>query len=106
MTENNRFRIQTLDGTLSHGTFSIAPEQPAAIKPDCLLMVEETTGNRLTVHATRLFPAATHAAGGPLAEPRSVCVECGQVSGVVEEEVRCPHSADGAPCVLIEPRQG
>ena len=104
MAEVHRFRILTPDGTLSRETFAIAPEQPETVKADCLLVVDETTGQRLTIHETRLFPAELHGAPVPRAVARSVCLECGRVSGVVEDEVACPNHQDGTPCELVQAR--
>jgi len=106
MAEVHRFRILTADGTLSSETFVMAPEQPEAIKADCLLVVDETTGQRLTVHETRLFPAELHGAPVPMAAARSVCLECGRVGGVVEDEVVCPQHPDGSPCVVVQAQAG
>ncbi len=106
MAEVHRFRILTPDGSLSGETFVIAAEQPEAIKADCLLVVDEATGQRLTIHETRLFPAELHGAPVPRAAARSVCLECGRVSGVVEDEVMCPQHQDGVPCVLVQTRPG
>jgi hypothetical protein len=104
MAGNHHFRILTPDRSLSHDTFAVAPEQPETISADCLLVVDEMTGKRLTVHGTRLFPAG--ADGTPIMPemPRSRCLECGQVSGVVEDQVSCPHGQDAGPCVFLAAR--
>jgi hypothetical protein len=101
--EIHRFRILTPDGGLSYDTFTVAARQPENIKADCLLVVDEATGKRLTVHETRLFPADVPAQYAPLPAdaPRSVCLECGRVRGVVEDAVRCPRGEDEAPCDLL-----
>jgi len=101
MAELQLFRILTPNGALSDDTFAVAPRQPENVKADCLLVVDEATGERLTVHATRLFPVEVRRAAAPAATLQSVCLECGRVSGVVEEEVHCPHHEDGIFCDLL-----
>jgi hypothetical protein len=104
MAGTNHFRILTLEGGLSHDTFAIADEQPETIKADCVMVVADTTGQRLTVHGTRLFPAEAPSLPITHTESRSKCLECGRVSGVVKDAVSCPHHQDDGVCVVLEPR--
>ena len=102
MTEQKRFRILTPDGLLSPDTYLISAEQPSNIKSGCLLAVDQQSGRRITVHESRIFPA--EAADAPPFDPAamSVCLKCGRVEGVVEDQVTCPHHGDAA-CGLVAP---
>ena len=87
MADPQRLRILTPDGLLSDDTFVVPALQPRTIKAGCILVVDERTGRVLTVHDTRLFPAAV-ADDPPVAgQSRSVCLKCGRVGGVIGEQV-------------------
>lgn len=102
MAGPRRFRILTPDGLLSGDMFVVPAVQPRMIKAGCVLVVHERTGRVLTVHETRLFPA-TVANGPPSVEkPKSVCLKCGRVGGVIGEQVACPEH-DGTACDMVEP---
>ena len=99
MANQKQYRILTPDGRLSHDTFAVASEQPKAIHPGCVLVVNVDDGTRLTVHRDRLFLTAEPE------EPQRVCLRCGRVSGVVEDQVQCPYD-QGNSCELLEPPDG
>jgi hypothetical protein len=96
------YRILSPDGSLSDDTFVTAPDQPETIKDDCLLVIDEMTEQRLTVHGTRLFPAECPTPSPINPESRSRCLDCGRVSGVVEDAVVCPLHQDEAACVFVQ----
>jgi hypothetical protein len=84
------FRLLLPDGMLTRDTFVLPPQQPQAIKRGCVLIVHERTGDLMTVHDSRLFPA--EAPRIPLlAGSKRACLKCGRVQGVVEDQVRCPE---------------
>jgi hypothetical protein len=95
------FRIITTGGSLSQDTFVIAAQQPANVKSDCLMLINQRDRSRRTVHATRLLPAfATGHGHGP----HKACRKCGHVEGVLDEPLPCPHRGH-PPCVSLgEPR--
>jgi hypothetical protein len=95
MANQQEYRILTPDGRLSHDTFLVALEQPGTIFPGCVLVVNERDGTQLTVHPARLYPIAE-------AQPKRVCLKCGRVLGVAEDQVKCPYDEDN-PCGLMEP---
>ena len=101
MISQRRFRILTPDGTFSHDAFALPAEQPCTIKADCVLVIDERSGRALTVHGTRLFPMETVPASAVAIQRKHVCLTCGKVQGVVEDQVNCP-SHDGSPCGLVE----
>jgi len=101
MNGQERFRIRTADRVLSYDTFLIAAQQPANIKADCLLAVNERDGSRLTVHSTRLIPVEPKGKAVPPSRTKSRCLKCGKVEGIVADEVVCPHAGD-IPCGLLE----
>jgi hypothetical protein len=101
MTSQRRFRILTPDGTLSRDTFALPAEQPRTIKADCVLVIDQRSGRALTVHGTRLFPVEAAPAPAVAIEEKHVCLKCGKVQGVVEDQVSC-LSRDGSPCGLLE----
>jgi hypothetical protein len=92
-----RFRILTPDGLLSGDTFVMAAPQPPRIAAGCLLMVDEQTGTPLTVHSTRLIPEEAPELPPVHHIADNVCLTCGRVQGVVEDQVPCPFHGD-APC--------
>ena len=99
MADQKQYRILTPDGRLSHDTFVVPSEQPATIQANCLLLVNDSDGTQLTVHRDRLFAIAD--AG----EATKVCLKCGRVLGVVEDQVQCPYDEDGL-CNFLEPPDG
>jgi hypothetical protein len=101
MPELPRFRVLTSDGLITYDTFVIADQQPAKIKAGCLMLVNESNGRSMTVHETRVIPLSAARRPTPKKGPRSVCLSCGRVEGVVEDQVRCPNHGD-TPCTLIE----
>jgi hypothetical protein len=106
MAAKNHFRILSPDGSLSRDTFVIAPEQPESIMADCLLVIDEMTGRRMTVHETRLFPAECSSSPELATAPQSRCLACGRVVGVVEDEVTCPLEPGELPCVFLHAQAG
>jgi hypothetical protein len=104
MVEGIHYRILSPDGSLSDDTFVTAPDQPENIKSDCLLVIDDVTGRRLTVHGTRLFPAAQGGLPPVRTASPSRCLKCGRVSGVVEDEVVCTAEHDAAACLFVQPR--
>lgn len=100
MTERQRFRVLTPDDLISYETFVMADEQPKTIRASCVLLINEHTGQPLTVHETRLMPLEVP--GKTIADDKakSVCLKCGKVEGVVEDQVVCPEHGD-APCGLL-----
>jgi hypothetical protein len=96
MADQRHYRVLSPDGRLSHDTFVVPAEQPAAILQGCTLVVNERDGSQLTVHFGRLFPIAE------VGKPTRVCLKCGRVMGVVEDQVRCLCD-EGNPCELTEP---
>ena len=105
MIGQRRFRILSPDGLLSGDIFVLPEEQPRTIKAGCVLVVQERTGRPLTVHDTRLFPAEAAESVAVVGEPKSVCLKCGRVKGVVEDQVTCPEH-EGASCSMLEPSKG
>lgn len=101
MVGQTQFRILTPDGLLSRETFALAPQQPGSILAGCVLVVHEPTGRLLTVHDTRLFPVKPASSTMVIGESKRVCLICGKVQGVVQDQVACPN--DGGPCGLLEP---
>jgi hypothetical protein len=99
MANQKLYRILTPDGRLSHDTFVVASEQPKAIHPGCVLVVNVDDDTRLTVHRDRLFMTAE------AKEPQMVCLRCGRVSGVAEDQVQCLYD-EGKACDLLEPPDG
>jgi hypothetical protein len=81
-------------------------DQPEKIIADCLLVTNEMTGRRVTVHGTRLFPAELDGSPAVTDESRSRCLQCGHVSGVVDDEVVCPVHGDEAACVFVRAQAG
>ena len=104
MSEKGRFRVLTPEGQISLETYVLAEEQPGAIKADCLLLVEQTSGRRITVHGTRLVPADAPLATNLDHKHTSVCMKCGRVEGIIEDQVTCPHDNNIA-CGLIETKR-
>ena len=105
MAGQRHFHILTPDGLLSSDTFVLPAEQPRNIKAGCVVVIHERSGTMLTVHDSRLFPAGA-AAPSPMAQqPKSACLKCGRVAGVVGDEVTCP-SHGGGPCGMLHPSQG
>jgi hypothetical protein len=102
MADPKRYRILTPDGLLSYDTFVVSAEQPRTIRAGCVLVAHQRTGRLLTVHETRLFPAEAHAPAAVARKPKSACLKCGRVKGVIEDMVTCPHHGDAA-CPMIEP---
>ncbi len=99
MTSQGRFRILTPDGLVSLDLFLLATRQPTGLKAGCVLVVNQESGGLLTVHRSRLIPALSGATAD--GQQKSVCLKCGRVEGVVEEQIRCPFH-HGVPCGLIE----
>jgi hypothetical protein len=99
MADQKQYRILTPDGRLSHDTFVVASEQPGMTPQGCVLVVNDRDGTRLTVHHERLFLSAD------ARQEKKVCLRCGHVSGVVEDQVQCPYD-EGDPCELLEPPEG
>jgi hypothetical protein len=99
MAAHKRFRILTPDRRLSGGTFVPAAQQPSRIATGCVLMVDEQSGTTLTVHATRLVPLETADVRPVHGIADSVCLKCGRVEGVVEDQVNCLYEGD-ASCGL------
>jgi hypothetical protein len=95
MADQRHYRVLSPDGRLSHDTFVVPAEQPAAIPQGCTLVVNERDGSQLTVHSGRLFPIAE-------TQPTKVCLNCGKVLGVVEDQVKCLYD-EGNPCDLLVP---
>ena len=62
-----------------------------------MLIVRERTGDLLTVHDSRLFPADAHRVP-MLTATRRACLKCGRVQGIVEDQVRCPDHSGCAAC--------
>jgi len=100
-----QFRVLTPDNLVSEDIFVLADRQPHRLRPGCVLLVNEADGSLLIAHQTRLVavksPDARHSAG----QARSVCLSCGKVEGVAEDEVLCPYDGD-EPCRLIRPTLG
>ena len=103
MTSQRRFRLLMPDGLFARDTFVLPPQQPRTIKPGCVLIIHEPTGDLLTVHGARLFPADAAHAIPVIAESKRACLKCGRVQGVVEDQVSCPDH--GGTCGLLEPHQ-
>jgi len=101
MIAQNRFRVLTPDGMLSYDSFVLSPEQPPTIKEGCVLIVDERKGAKLTVHETRLFPEEAARSMPVVEPPKSVCLKCGRVQGVIEDQVTCPFHEE-TPCGLVE----
>jgi hypothetical protein len=97
MNDNKRFRIVMPGGLPSSDTFFAANPQPGRIRAGCLLMTHEPSGRQITVHASRLLPA--EAVGQ---DSHRVCLTCGKVEGVVEDEVVCLQEG-GDACALVAP---
>ncbi|MGO8691411.1 MAG: hypothetical protein ACLQLG_17445 [Thermoguttaceae bacterium] len=101
MTAEMLYRIQTPEGLVSYDVFTLARPQPAGMRIGCVLVIDQNNGNRMTVHKTRLIPAAIPTDAGADDQQKSICLKCGRVEGVVEDQVQCPHHHD-ADCGLIE----
>ena len=101
MNANHRFRILTREGRLSEDTYVLPSQQPYAIHAGCVLVVNERSGETLTVHDTRLFPSEAVKSMPTASQTKSVCLKCGWVKGVVEDQVTCPYHGDG-PCNMVE----
>jgi hypothetical protein len=101
MSETAHFRILTAEGDLSHDTFTIAAEQPLTVKADCVVAVNDRDGSLLTVHGTRLVPVGPASSAPHPTRAKSVCLECGRVEGVIEDQVACPRQ-DDTPCGMLE----
>jgi hypothetical protein len=99
MADEKQCRILTPDGRPSHDMFALASEQPDVIRKGCVLVVNDRDGTQLTAHRDRLFSIAQ--AG----EAKKVCLRCGKVLGVVEDQVQCPYD-EGSLCELLEPPDG
>lgn len=104
MTEQKRFRILSPDGLLSPESYLISAVQPPNIKSGCLLAVDQLSGRRITVHESRIFPAEASDASPVDSAAISVCLECGRVEGVVEDQITCPHNGDAACGLLASSR--
>ncbi len=98
-----RFQVVTPEGWVSHDTFVLADVQPLTIKADCVLIVHEASGRLFTVHRTRLQSLEDRTVRAPGQQRRSVCLKCGKVEGVVEDQVVCPRHGQ-TDCGLIEPK--
>ena len=90
MDTSQRFRVVMPGGLTSLDTFILVDPQPERIKAGCVLAAHEPSGRQITVHSTRLLPAET-----PGESEHRICLECGKVEGVVEDEVLCPHGENG-----------
>ena len=99
----NQLRILTPDGLISYDTFLVVAPQPTTLRADCVLVAHEITGTRLTVHRTRLISVDPPLKKTPRTGAKSVCLQCGKVEGVVEDQIKCPHPGKGH-CDLIEMR--
>jgi hypothetical protein len=97
----DRFRILTPDGLISSDTFLVAAPQPATVKADCVLVIHEIDGMRLTIHRTRLIAVGSAVKRVPRTSATSICLQCGKVKGVVEDQVKCLHPGK-THCDLIE----
>jgi hypothetical protein len=104
MITQKRYRVLTPDGMLSIDSYILSPEQPPTIKEGCVLLVDDRNGAKLTVHETRLFPEESGPAPAPKPS-KSVCLRCGKVQGVVEDQVTCPFHEE-TPCGLVEEFSG
>ena len=71
--------------------------QPRNVKPGCVLVVHTASGCALTVHQTRLYPAELPAV---VTKPKSACLKCGRVAGVIEDRVTCPEHGK-ADCGMV-----
>jgi hypothetical protein len=89
------------DGLLSAETYLISADQPSAIKKGCVLIVDPQSGVLRTVHETRLFPEEADREISSPELPQGVCLKCGRVMGIVEDQVACPFE-NKAPCGLLE----
>jgi hypothetical protein len=96
---SQQYRILTPDGLLTVDTFVLAAQQPPSVKAGCTLVVHQQSGAAITVHKTRLFPADPMAA---IEKPKSVCLKCGRVEGVIQDRVTCPEHG-GIACGMVEP---
>jgi hypothetical protein len=105
MADRRQFRILSPDGLLSYDTYVLPPEQPRTIRAGCVLVIDERTGRAFTVHDTRLFPAEAAGSIAPVERPKHVCLKCGKVEGVIDDQVTCPTN-DGGSCGLLEPSRG
>ena len=101
MTSQTLFRILTSEGLVSLDLFTIAQPQPVNLKTGCLLVVNQANGNLVTVHQTRLIPSGIPSCVASDGQRKSVCLKCGRVEGVVQEQIHCPYH-HGVPCGLIE----
>ena len=104
MISQRHFRLLLPSGVLTSDTFVLPAEQPRTIKPGCVLVVHERSGDLLTVHDTRLFPTEVVGTTPVVAESKRPCFKCGKVQGVIEDQVSCPEK-DGAACGLLERRE-
>lgn len=96
MHNQTHYRILTPDGRLSRETFSPANEQPSTLHKDCLLVVNDDDRTQLTVHRERLFATATAEDHG------RVCLRCGKVLGVSEDQIQCLYD-EGDAGELLKP---
>jgi hypothetical protein len=98
MNAQMSFHIVTAAGLLSRDTFVVAREQPANLKTDCLLVVNQRDRSLRAVHATRLGPVAS-SRPSPRRCTKIACRTCGHVEGVAEERLSCPYHGH-SPCGL------
>ena len=81
MTAEMLYRIQTPEGLVSYDVFTLARPQPAGMRIGCVLVIDQNNGNRMTVHKTRLIPAAIPTDAGAGNQQKSICLKCGRVEG-------------------------
>jgi hypothetical protein len=105
MSGQRRFRILTPDGFLSRDTFVLPANQPRDIPVGCVRVIHEQSGTMLTVHDTRLFPASATESSQFAQKPTSVCLKCGRVTGVAEDQVECPNHKNGTCGLLYFPQE-
>jgi hypothetical protein len=104
MTPKETFRLLTRENLATYDTFLLANDVPEDFDPDLAVVIHELSGRRMTVHRTRLLPAA-HVDPSRLDHGRhSPCPTCGRVEGIVEEEVRCPYD-DRGTCGMMHANQ-
>ena len=58
MTTEPLFRVRTPEGLVTYDVFSLVRPQPAGMRVGCVLVIDQNNGRRMTVHKTRLIPAA------------------------------------------------
>jgi hypothetical protein len=105
MMAPKRYRILAPDGMLSDDSYVLSPEQPPTIKKGCVQILDDCTGAKVTVHETRLFPEDADRPIPVAKASKSVCMKCGKVQGVVEDQVACPFH-EHIPCGLLEVSSG